>query len=256
MSGFYPQRQRITENEMDEEMARQYYQNMGYQVVSPNTMPQLSTMMPGPTGFLPTESSYQAPSPERYYQNPFGQMLSPPSAVAIPGYHPSSYNGYMSQNITQGDNPLPLQIGGVAGMEMHPQPQGYHHPYPRNTTVQRPASPSDTGDLEEYGIQEPDGTWRCRYPSCSSKSVFTRACDLRKHFNRHNKYLFCRYDGCPQATEGGFSSKKDRARHEAKHNPQIPCEWEGCDRVFSRMDNMKDHVFFPYTPFAHVLFFS
>jgi hypothetical protein len=105
--------------------------------------------------------------------------------------------------------------------------------------------------------------------------LFTRGCDLRKHFNRHSKHLFCRVKGCPQSEEacaagesngsrgsilggggsggggggggGGFSSKKDRARHEAKHNPGIRCEWRGpegeeCGRVFSRMDNMKDHV--------------
>lgn len=96
--------------------------------------------------------------------------------------------------------------------------------------------------LTKYGIQNPDGTWRCAYPGCTSRAVFTRGCDLRKHYNRHSKHLFCRYEGCPQATEGGFSSNKDRTRHEAKHNPGILCEWEGCSRVFSRVDNMKDHV--------------
>ncbi|KAJ4290996.1 hypothetical protein N0V90_010192 [Kalmusia sp. IMI 367209] len=36
--------------------------------------------------------------------------------------------------------------------------------------------------------------------------------------------------------------KKDLARHEAKHNPGVLCDWDGCDRVFSRVDNMRDHV--------------
>ncbi|KAK5420304.1 hypothetical protein LTR06_001776 [Exophiala xenobiotica] len=103
--------------------------------------------------------------------------------------------------------------------------------------------------------------WRCAYPGCTSRATFTRGCDLRKHYNRHSKHLFCRVDGCPQSEgaaasraksadqplAGGFSSKKDRARHEAKHSPSIKCEWrspdgEECPRVFSRMDNMKDHV--------------
>ncbi|OJJ74979.1 hypothetical protein ASPBRDRAFT_205029 [Aspergillus brasiliensis CBS 101740] len=101
---------------------------------------------------------------------------------------------------------------------------------------------SQTRDLTNYGIQNPDGSWRCAYPGCSSHAVFRRGCDLRKHYNRHRKHLFCRYEGCPQAVRGGFSSKKDRDRHEAKHNPEIPCEWDGCQRVFSRVDNMKDHV--------------
>ena len=132
------------------------------------------------------------------------------------------------------------------------------------------SSSSSAQNLLAYGIPihtagsksgaEPQ-TWRCAYPGCTSRAVFTRGCDLRKHFNRHSKHLFCRVEGCPQSAPrdvadgkrgsisatGGFSSKKDRARHEAKHNPGIRCEWrnpdgEQCGRVFSRMDNMKDHV--------------
>lgn len=111
----------------------------------------------------------------------------------------------------------------------------------RRSGSSRSLSPT-TGNLHNYGFPNDDGTWRCAYPGCSSRNVFTRGCDLRKHYKRHSKHLFCRHDGCPQSTEGGFSSKKDRARHEAKHNPGVPCEWDGCGRVFSRVDNMKDHV--------------
>ena len=130
-------------------------------------------------------------------------------------------------------------------------------------------SASASSSLLAYGVPVPQPgmgapqTWRCAYPGCTSRAMFTRGCDLRKHFNRHSKHLFCRVDGCPQSEAcavadssgrrgslsggGGFSSKKDRARHEAKHNPGIRCEWRGsegeeCGRVFSRMDNMKDHV--------------
>lgn len=136
-----------------------------------------------------------------------------------------------------------------------------------------------SGSLHAYGIpiRTPGSSnvqaWRCAYPNCTSRAVFTRGCDLRKHYNRHSKHLFCRVEGCPQSeaaciaaaqqqatqaggepsdpsrlvVSGGFSSKKDRARHEAKHNPGIKCEWRGpngeeCGRLFSRMDNMKDHV--------------
>lgn len=130
------------------------------------------------------------------------------------------------------------------------------------TTSSLSASPSTTS-LHQYGIpvlpeasSSTNQAWRCAYPGCTSRAIFTRGCDLRKHFNRHSKHLFCRVEGCPQseaeattnrATSGGFSSKKDRARHEAKHNPGIRCEWRGpageeCGRIFSRMDNMKDHV--------------
>ena len=172
-------------------------------------------------------------------------------------------------------------------------------------------STSPAPSLAPYGIPlSPNGPWRCAFPNCNSRALFTRGCDLRKHYNRHSKHLFCRVEGCPQSEpfamaagadpksnqsirgvgtsvgnrfipygqthSVGFSSKKDRARHEAKHNPSIRCEWsadtdeygkprdplpgesrqvirgeslgeagnrrDACGRVFSRMDNMKDHV--------------
>jgi len=149
-------------------------------------------------------------------------------------------------------------------------------------SVRRPSTVShrsSSAALHAYGIpvRSSESTtvqaWTCAYPNCTSRAVFARGCDLRKHYNRHSKHLFCRVKGCPQSEDaciaaaqqqaiqagddasdtsklvssGGFSSKKDRARHEAKHNPGIKCEWRGpngeeCGRLFSRMDNMKDHV--------------
>lgn len=109
--------------------------------------------------------------------------------------------------------------------------------------MSRSSSPNNPADLENFGYPLPDGrSWRCAHPGCTSQAVFHRGCDLRKHFRRHTKSLFCRHEDCPQSTAGGFSSKKDRDRHEAKHKPGVPCEWGGCDRLFSRVDNMKDHV--------------
>ncbi|KAK5699815.1 hypothetical protein LTR97_005946 [Elasticomyces elasticus] len=107
--------------------------------------------------------------------------------------------------------------------------------------VSRSVSPS-ISEMAKWGFRNGNGSWSCGYPGCTSKSTFNRGCDLRKHYKRHTKSLFCRHEGCPQAAEGGFSSKKDRTRHEAKHNPNIVCEWDGCERLFSRVDNMKDHV--------------
>lgn len=104
-------------------------------------------------------------------------------------------------------------------------------------------SPINIADLRNFGYQLQDGvSWRCRWAGCTSKMAFTRGCDLRKHFYRHQKTIYCRHVDCPQSTEGGFSSNKDRDRHESKHNPGVPCEREGCDKIFSRVDNMKDHV--------------
>ncbi|KAK0928970.1 hypothetical protein LTR29_017194 [Friedmanniomyces endolithicus] len=105
----------------------------------------------------------------------------------------------------------------------------------------RSVSPS-ASEMAKWGYRNETRSWSCGYPGCASKSTFSRGCDLRKHYKRHTKTLFCRHEGCPQATSGGFSSKKDCARHEAKHNPKVACEWDGCDRLFSRVDNMKDHV--------------
>ncbi|KAK3677212.1 hypothetical protein LTR78_002750 [Recurvomyces mirabilis] len=107
--------------------------------------------------------------------------------------------------------------------------------------MSRSVSPTQ-GEMARWGVKQDDGSWKCAYQGCTSKSIFHRGCDLRKHFKRHTKTLFCRHRGCNQATGGGFSSKKDRARHEASHNPTIVCEWDGCNRLFSRVDNMKDHV--------------
>lgn len=103
--------------------------------------------------------------------------------------------------------------------------------------ISRSASPN-ASEMAKWGKQQEHGSWRCGYPGCSSKSSFRRGCDLRKHYRRHTKSLFCRHTGCTQSKEGGFSSEKDRTRHEAKHNPQIACEWKDCSRVFSRVDNM------------------
>lgn len=121
-------------------------------------------------------------------------------------------------------------------------PQAQSLPGQSRPIMSRSPSPN-TADLYNYGTLNTDNrTWRCAYPGCHSKAIFVRPCDLRKHFHRHNKSFFCRHEGCPQAREGGFSSKKDRARHESKHNPGIPCEWEGCERIFSRVDNMRNHT--------------
>ena len=124
-------------------------------------------------------------------------------------------------------------------------PEGFQGPRSRATSgsdYSRSSSPNPA-ELHNFGYPLADGrSWRCSHPGCTSQAVFTRGCDLRKHFRRHTKSFLCRHEGCSQSIEGGFSSKKDRDRHEAKHRPGIPCQWEGCERIFSRVDNMRDHV--------------
>lgn len=84
---------------------------------------------------------------------------------------------------------------------------------------------------------------RCPHPACSSKLVFTRQCDLDKHYRLHSRGNFCREPGCSQQ-EGistvGFVTAKDRDRHERAHHPSIPCRL--CGKLFSRQDNLRDHV--------------
>ena len=122
-----------------------------------------------------------------------------------------------------------------------------------SSTAEEPLSPYGAPVPE---IQTSSSTmWRCTFTGCASRVIYTRACDLKKHYQRHFKSFYCRVQGCSRsasylstnaagqqirASGSGFSSKKDRIRHEMKHNPEIRCE--ECKKCFSRVDNMKDHV--------------
>ncbi|KAB8263925.1 hypothetical protein BDV32DRAFT_161449 [Aspergillus pseudonomiae] len=91
-------------------------------------------------------------------------------------------------------------------------------------------------------------------PGYRSTARLTTAQGSRRHYHQHVKRFFCHYENCPQSepdpqspSKGGFTTRKDRDRHEAKHKPEIRCHWrnqqgEQCTRLFSRMDNMRDHV--------------
>ena len=93
------------------------------------------------------------------------------------------------------------------------------------------------------------GALRCPHPSCSSRVLFTRQCDLNKHYRQHTRKYFCRVPGCGSGTPDclengpgsglGFSTLKDRNRHERGHNPSFPCYI--CGKLFSREDNLRDH---------------
>ncbi|KAB8070282.1 hypothetical protein BDV29DRAFT_194202 [Aspergillus leporis] len=165
-----------------------------------------------------------------YFAPPQSEWMSLPSSTPRPSeYYAESYLSQRSMSavdIMSQTSSSSMHISNATESDMpHQHPQIPHQK-----------------DLTNYGIPNSDHTWRCAYPGCTSQTVFRRGCDLRKHYNRHRKHLFCRHNGCPQAVQGGFSSKKDRDRHEAKHNPLVGCDWEGCQRMFSRVDNMKDHV--------------
>ena len=211
-----------------------------------------SSMPPSYTNVIPPTPQDIAPVSFDFNTLP-NSSSHPQHLSASPSFSQHSSHQSSFSSMSRSPSPTLYQMGGGGGGS-------------RMRPTLRSNSTSSNSSLHAYGIPVTDSSsgasqpaWRCAYPGCTSRATFTRGCDLRKHYNRHSKHLFCRIDGCPQSQTaaatrstdgtltGGFSSKKDRARHEAKHNPGIKCEWKGlngeeCGRIFSRMDNMKDHV--------------
>lgn len=208
-----------------------------------------STRYLGQSSRSPYQQPHWAPSPnmtsargqqQQAYAAP-AQYMSWPSST-WPSLRPTGYG--QGQYASSAATPVLPSSPYLSEQQFSNAPWPALHPDDMETPSDnsRSVSPSPA-DLHNFGIPLPDGrSWRCAYPTCSSQATFTRGCDLRKHFRRHTKSLFCRHEDCPQSREGGFSSKKDRDRHESRHAPQIHCTHQGCDRVFSRVDNMKDHV--------------
>jgi hypothetical protein len=91
--------------------------------------------------------------------------------------------------------------------------------------------------------------FRCPHTSCSSKMLFTRKCDLDKHYRLHFRKYFCRFPDCESSSTSpnkidqkprpSFATMKDRDRHEKGHNPSLPCHI--CGQLFGRYDNMRNH---------------
>ncbi|XP_014561670.1 hypothetical protein COCVIDRAFT_22312 [Bipolaris victoriae FI3] len=209
-----------------------------------------STTMAGHGGMYTPPHDYRPIMESPYPPHPF--WTSQAQSVPMPQVSSYAYPPYTdmgSPPILSHDSTLLSQYpGATRPSRSHSTSSSVGHgiasSIPSETSppaLSRSLSPSSP-DLRAYGIPNKNGTWSCAYPGCTSRAVFTRGCDLRKHHKRHTKSFFCRHGDCPQSQGGGFSSKKDLARHEAKHNPGVLCDWDGCDRVFSRVDNMRDHV--------------
>ena len=198
-----------------------------YILPSTSTSTSLNSFPPAPAPCLnmPPTQHNMFPHSTRVPAASDAGWLAVPQFTDIPPYH--------NHNVSVGLNDL-LPWPRYAPSAGSPQPSQSD----RSSTPALQAS----NDISYYGTPTGDGTWRCSYPGCASRTVFHRGCDLRKHYKRHGRHFFCRHTGCPKSTSGGFSSRKDRGRHEAKHNPSIQCGWEGCPRIFSRVDNMRDHV--------------
>ena len=203
---------------------RPSYQQQSLDSLEYSTMASSQNQMPLPSFTAPSQyvswpsASLPSLEPNQYVSAPYQQSYTP----VVPSTHYPTTEAWPNA-------PWPA---------LHPDDVDNSS----GTHTSRSVSPNPA-DLHNFGVLLADGkTWRCGYPGCTSQAKFTRGCDLRKHFKRHTKSLFCRHDECPQSKEGGFSSKKDRDRHESKHKPGVLCSHEGCERRFSRVDNMKDHV--------------
>lgn len=282
----------------------------------------ISTMMPCPSfdpmAWPPSHSYAALPSSHSYpsESTAFEPLVTQASNAMIPpmpetvtsatsnGYGPVEQGLGLSLSVYHAPDNRRFSMSAISSRAASPSPATFHSdlsstPRSAGLSHRSPSSPLHACGVPVHSPESMDGiAWRCAFPSCTSRAVFTRGCDLRKHYNRHSKHLFCRHAGCSQSKEaciaaaqqaargggggggsssssssrtrsvsrqnssrsggrlrstsefllsGGFSSKKDLARHEAKHNPEIQCEWHGpngeqCVRMFSRMDNMKDHV--------------
>ncbi len=202
---------------------QQYQQNWNYATVPVQAQNWVTPTVPSNVPYQP-QAQNVAPFPA--YSEPASAGFSSPEMTPAGPWRTST--GYLSPG-----EPGRSRVSRTTSFASNASSgRSYSH-----SDVSRSASPS-ASEMAKWGRKTEVGTWRCGFPGCTSRSTFSRGCDLRKHYKRHTKSLFCRHEGCPQATEGGFSSKKDRARHEAKHDPQIVCEWEDCNRLFSRVDNM------------------
>lgn len=223
----------------DEQARRVYYQNQAPnaqygQLSSFNYQTQWAT--------TPSMNPAHAQAQPQVFAGP-AQYVSWPSS-SWPSLHPDNIDRRQYPSAVSTRTPVVPSSSYATGQQWTNAPWPALHPddVEASSDTSRSVSPSPA-DLHNFGVPQADGrSWRCGYPHCTSQAVFTRGCDLRKHFRRHTKTLFCRDERCPQSKEGGFSSKKDRDRHESRHAPQIQCTHQGCDRVFSRVDNMKDHV--------------
>ena len=195
-------------NPEDEESHRLFYQSTSGYATSRGRTSGSSPYQgqqqwdPSPYQQLPAQSSsysgqsFAAPS----------QYVSWPS-TALPQLEPLSYNQSPYSSVATSLSPS----ASYAAETWPNAPWPALHPDDAEglSETSRSTSPNPA-DLHNFGILLNDGrSWKCAYPGCTSQARFTRGCDLRKHYRRHTKTLFCRHEDCPQHTEGGFSSNKD-----------------------------------------------
>lgn len=175
----------------------------------------LSSSQSGYSGSTGTSSGYPAMQNNPYTTSSYPsssshqmQVASQPYASSSPyaSWSASSYPQLDAMDYTQ--TSYPTNMSSLSPSGPYAQDPFSNAPWSGAPDESRSPSPHPS-DLHNYGIPLPDGqSWRCKYPGCNSEARFTRGCDLRKHYKRHTKSLFCRRDDCQH--QGGFSSNKDR----------------------------------------------
>jgi len=235
MSGFLSPEAEAALMGEDQETRRIFYQNQAQNA----RMAQRSSRSPYQQQYATTPAISRAP---QTYAPPAQYVSWPGSSWPAVGPNDYGRSDYGRSPYGSSSTPVLPSSPYLTDSQYSNAPWPALHPDDIASDTSRSTSPNPA-DLHNFGYPLPDGrSWRCGYAHCTSQAVFTRGCDLRKHFRRHTKSLYCRYEDCSQSREGGFSSKKDRDRHESKHAPKIHCTQRDCGRVFSRVDNMKDHV--------------
>ena len=209
MSGYYSSGNEAVLS--DEEAQRLFYQTQAeYPSGSDHLNASGYQQQQWETGFYPGMASSSSQVPPQAFAPPC-QYVSWPT-TALPQLEPVVSTG--GQYPTTSAPVVPSTPYASDFWPNSPWPSLHPDDVEASSDTSRSTSPNPA-DLSNFGILLPDGrSWRCAYAGCTSNARFTRGCDLRKHYHRHTKSLFCRHEYCPQSKEGGFSSKKDLVRYE------------------------------------------
>jgi hypothetical protein len=152
---------------------------------------------------LPQVTAYSYPS--------YTSMAPAPSLAPETSLLPHGYGGSRPSRSHSASSSVGLGLSSNAPSERSPP------------SLSRSLSPTSP-DLRAYGFPNKNGTWNCSYPGCTSRAVFTRGCDLRKHHKRHTKSFFCRH----MVTQIVHSLKVEVSRvrrilHDTKRNTTLEC---------------------------------
>lgn len=152
-----------------------------------------STNLPPPFEANPFAAEPYEAQPTSFFDDA-AATTSGPSFSLEPPYSDISRPTYFDSYVPPSAPVLPRQRSTSVAQSLH---TAYTPVSPMHTD--RSKSPNSVTGLEEFGVLQSNGMWRCAFSGCKSNVSFSRPCDLRKHFRRHEKRWFCRYDGCERS---------------------------------------------------------